>query len=91
MPGTTAVLDAALQVEALYNGGTASVEWYRALATNEYPASTTKAPLTLPTSGTISGGDTNINCSADESEQQVSVGMSGFTAGNRIFLDPRAT
>jgi hypothetical protein len=90
MTGTTATLDAASQVEALYVGGTAKVQWYRSLAaTNPYPASTTKAPLTLPTSGTISGDD-NITCLANGSEQQVSVGMSGFTAGDRVALNPRA-
>ena len=90
MTGTTGTLDAASQVEALYNGGTAKNEWYRSLASNEYPGSTTKAPLTLPTSGTISA-DVNITCLADGSEQQVSVGMSGFTPGDRVSIAPRAT
>lgn len=89
MTGTTASLDAGSQVEALYNGGTATNEWYRSLATNEYPGSTTKAPLTSPTSGSIVS-DQNIGCVADGSEQQVSVGMSGFTAGDRVYIEPRA-
>jgi hypothetical protein len=89
MVGTTALLDAASVVEALYNGGLATNQWYRSLATNEYPGSTTKAPLTLPTSGTIVSDD-NINCVADGTEQQISVGMSGFSAGDQVAIDPRA-
>ena len=63
---------------------------FRSLATDEYPGNTVAAPLTLPTSGAISGGDTNTGCTADATEQQISVGMSGFTAGDRVSIDPRA-
>ena len=90
MTGTTNVLDASSVVEALYVGGLATNQWYRSAATNEYPGSTVKAPLTLPTSGTIDGSNNNINCVADGTEQQVSVGMSGFTAGDTVTIVPRA-
>ena len=94
MTGTTVTLDAASQVEALYVGGLAKHEWYRSQAeSNPYPVNSVKAPLTLPTSGTIGTGgdvDRNINCLADGSEQQVSVGMSGFAPGDRVAINPRA-
>lgn len=89
MTGVTATLDAGSQVEALYIGGTSTVQWYRSVATNEYPASTTKAPLTNPTSGTISSDD-NINCLANGSEQQVDVDMTGILPGTQISINPRA-
>ena len=91
LTGTTGTLDAARVVEALYVGGTASEQWYRAAATNEYPENTALAPLTLPTSGSIDiPGTTNTGCNAAGTEQQVSVGMSGFTAGERVSFEPRA-
>lgn len=87
LTGTTATLDAGTNVEALSIGGTGTNRWYRAVATDEYPGSTTKAPLSSPTSGTISSDD-NINCLADGSEQQVNIGMTGITAGTRFNLLP---
>ena len=90
LTGTTGTLDAGTVVEALSTGGTASNQWYRSVATDDYPGNTVAAPLTLPTTGAISGGNTNTGCTADATEQQISVGMSGITAGDRVAIDPRA-
>ena len=91
LTGTTGTLDAGSQVIGLSNAGTASDQWYRAVAADEYPGSTAAALLTLPTSGALDGPTTtNTGCDANGSEQQISVGMAGFTSGDRITIDPRA-
>ena len=91
LTGTTGTLDAGSQVIGLSNAGTASDQWYRAVAADEYPGSTAAALLTLPTSGALDGPTTtNTGCNANGSEQQISVGMAGFTSGDRITIDPRA-
>jgi len=91
MTGTTGTLDAASQVVGMSNAGTASDQWYRSAGSDNYPGSTAAATLTLPTSGVIDGfGTTNTGCTADATEQQVSVDMTGFTSGERVNIDPRA-
>jgi len=88
MTGTTAVLDAASVVEALYNGGTASFRVYRAAAVVEYPVASPPAALSAPSHGTISGGNQNDGVPADGTEVQVTVSMSGFLAGDHFNLQP---
>lgn len=88
MTGVTALLDAGSSVEALSVGGTANLRVYRSVATGEYPASAMQAPLSSPTNGIISGGNQNNGVPADGTEVQVTAGMSGFTPGDRINLQP---
>ncbi len=88
MTGVTGTLDAATTVEALSIGGTGDLKIYRTGSMTEYPGNTTPAPLSNPSNGSITGGDTNAAVPADGTECQVSIGMSGFTAGDRFNLLP---
>lgn len=92
MTGATATLDAATDVRAYWAGGTASVQFFRTLATDSYPAdaitsTVNPAPLSNPTQGTISG-DTNVNVPADGTTCQVDIGMTGFTSGDSVSIEP---
>lgn len=90
--GTTATLDASTDVRAYWAGGTASVQFFRTLATDSYPAdvitnTVNPAPLSNPTQGTISG-DTNVNVPADGTTCQVDIDMTGFSSGDRVSIEP---
>lgn len=92
MTGTTATLDASTDVRAYWAGGTASVQFFRTLATDSYPADVitnmvNPALLSNPTEGSISGV-TNINVPADGTTCQVDIDMTGFSSGDRVSVEP---
>lgn len=92
MTGTTATLDANTDVRAYWSGGTASVQFFRTLATDSYPAdvitnAVNPAPLSNPTEGSISGV-TNVNVPADGTTCQVDIDMTGFSSGDMVSIEP---
>lgn len=92
MTGTTDTLDASTEVRAYWSGGTASVQMFRTLATDSYPAdvitnAVNPAPLSNPSEGTISGV-TNINVPADGTTCTVDIDMTGFSSGDRVNIEP---
>lgn len=92
MTGTTASLDASTEVRAYWSGGTASVQMFRTLATDSYPAdvitnTVNPAPLSNPSEGSISG-DTNVNVPADGTVCTVDVDMTGFSSGDQVSIEP---
>lgn len=92
MTGTTDTLDASTDVRAYWSGGTASVQMFRTLATDSYPAdvitnAVNPAPLSNPTEGSIAGV-TNVNVPADGTVCTVDVDMTGFSSGNQVSIEP---
>jgi hypothetical protein len=91
LAGVTLTLTASSNVEALSNSGTVDVQIYRSNREEAYPGSLTPAPLSNPTHGSISGGDTIVNVPADGTEVQVSIAMPGFSSGDLFHLQPQVT